>query len=86
LFEFLGLDVLASLSQVVLINLVLASDNVIVIGLAAAGQPHAQRRRVGYTNPADRRHTARGRDPAVVGVLEDLARVTRLLGSANRSD
>jgi len=62
LFEFLGLDVLASLSQVVLINLVLASDNVIVIGLAAAAQPHARRRRVGYTNPADRRPTARGRD------------------------
>jgi predicted tellurium resistance membrane protein TerC len=55
LFEFLGLDVLASLFQVVLINLVLASDNVIVIGLAAAAQPHARRRRVGYTNPADRR-------------------------------
>jgi len=43
LFEFIDLDVLAGLFQVVLINLVLSGDNVIVIGLAAAGLPHAQR-------------------------------------------
>jgi YjbE family integral membrane protein len=43
LFEFLGLDVLTGLFEVVLINLVLSGDNVIVIGLAAAGLPHAQR-------------------------------------------
>jgi YjbE family integral membrane protein len=43
LFEFLGLDVLTSLFEVVLINLVLSADNVIVISLAAAGLPRAQR-------------------------------------------
>jgi YjbE family integral membrane protein len=43
LFEFLGLDVLTSLFEVVLINLVLSGDNLIVISLAAAGLPRAQR-------------------------------------------
>jgi YjbE family integral membrane protein len=43
LFEFLSLDVVTGLFQVVLINLVLSGDNVIVIGLAAAGFPQAQR-------------------------------------------
>jgi YjbE family integral membrane protein len=43
LFEFLGLDVLTGLFEVVLINLVLSGDNLIVISLAAAGLPHAQR-------------------------------------------
>jgi Integral membrane protein TerC family len=104
LFEFLGLDVLTGLFEVVLINLVLSGDNLIVISLAAAGLPHAQRskailigivaatafarsaRRLGYTNSADRRPAARGRDPAVVGVLENLARAARLLRSAGRSD
>jgi len=43
LFEFLGLDVLTSLFEVVLINLVLSADNVIVISLAAAGLPRAKR-------------------------------------------
>jgi YjbE family integral membrane protein len=43
LFEFLGLDVLTGLFEVVLINLVLSGDNLIVIGLAATGLPHAQR-------------------------------------------
>jgi YjbE family integral membrane protein len=43
LFEFPGLEVLTVLFEVVLINLVLSADNVIVIGLAAAGLPHAQR-------------------------------------------
>jgi len=42
-FEFLSADVLAALLQVVLIDLVLAGDNAIVIGLAAAGLPEAQR-------------------------------------------
>jgi YjbE family integral membrane protein len=37
------MDVLTDLFQVVLINLVLSGDNVIVIGLAAAGLPQAQR-------------------------------------------
>jgi YjbE family integral membrane protein len=44
-FESLGTDVLNVLLQVVLIDLVLAGDNAIVIGLAAAGLPHAQRSR-----------------------------------------
>ena len=43
MFEFLGTDVLNVLLQVVLIDLVLAGDNAIVIGLAAAGLPQAQR-------------------------------------------
>jgi YjbE family integral membrane protein len=42
-FEFLPTDVLNVLLQVVLIDLVLAGDNAIVIGLAAAGLPQAQR-------------------------------------------
>jgi len=42
-FEFLSTDVLNVLWQVVLIDLVLAGDNAIVIGLAAAGLPAAQR-------------------------------------------
>jgi hypothetical protein len=42
-FEFLGTDAMAALLQVVLIDLVLAGDNAIVIGLAAAGLPEAQR-------------------------------------------
>ena len=41
--EFLSPDVLTALVQVVLIDLVLAGDNAIVIGLAAAGLPQAQR-------------------------------------------
>ena len=43
MFEFLGLDALTALLQVVLIDLVLAGDNAIVIGLAAAGLIEAQR-------------------------------------------
>jgi len=42
-FEFLGTDALTALLKVVLIDLVLAGDNAIVIGLAAAGLPEAQR-------------------------------------------
>jgi YjbE family integral membrane protein len=42
-FEFLSADVLTALLQVVLIDLALAGDNAIVIGLAAAGLPEAQR-------------------------------------------
>jgi YjbE family integral membrane protein len=44
--EFLTTDTLATLLQVVLIDLVLAGDNAIVIGLAAAGLPAAQRGKV----------------------------------------
>lgn len=43
--EFLNPDVLNALFQVVLIDLVLAGDNAIVIGLAAAGLPQEQRGR-----------------------------------------
>ncbi|MBR0843120.1 TerC family protein [Bradyrhizobium liaoningense] len=43
--EFITTDALAALLQVVLIDLVLAGDNAVVIGLAAAGLPAEQRRR-----------------------------------------
>ena len=42
MFEFLDSDVLTTLLEIVLINLALSGDNVIVIGLAAAGLPQAQ--------------------------------------------
>src|SRR6516225_1709367 len=38
-------DVLTTLAQVVMIDLVLAGDNAVVIGLAAAGLPDKQRKR-----------------------------------------
>jgi YjbE family integral membrane protein len=38
-------DALAAFAQVIMIDLVLAGDNAVVIGLAAAGLPHEQRRR-----------------------------------------
>jgi len=43
--EFLTADALTTLFEVVLIDLVLAGDNAVVIGLAAAGLPEAQRGR-----------------------------------------
>ena len=43
--EFITTDALTALLQVVLIDLVLAGDNAVVIGLAAAGLPAEQRRR-----------------------------------------
>ena len=52
MFEFLGTDALTVLLQVVLIDLVLAGDNAIVIGLAAAGLPEAQRGKGSLTEPA----------------------------------
>src|SRR6267154_592175 len=42
---FFSPDVLAAFAQVILIDLVLAGDNAIVIGLAAAGLPPEQRNR-----------------------------------------
>ena len=45
MIEFITADALTALPQVVLIDLVLAGDNAVVIGLAAAGLPAAQRRR-----------------------------------------
>src|SRR6516164_4854434 len=38
-------EVLTTLAQVVMIDLVLAGDNAVVIGLAAAGLPNKQRKR-----------------------------------------
>ena len=43
--EFITPEALTALFQVVLIDLVLAGDNAVVIGLAAAGLPAEQRRR-----------------------------------------
>ena len=43
--DFFSPDVLAAFAQVILIDLVLAGDNAIVIGLAAAGLPPEQRNR-----------------------------------------
>ena len=45
MIDFITADALTALLQVVLIDLVLAGDNAVVIGLAAAGLPAAQRRR-----------------------------------------
>jgi YjbE family integral membrane protein len=45
MIEFITADALSALLQVVLIDLVLAGDNAVVIGLAAAGLPADQRRR-----------------------------------------
>ncbi|MBM7481868.1 YjbE family integral membrane protein [Bradyrhizobium sp. GM2.2] len=43
--EFITTEALTALLQVVLIDLVLAGDNAVIIGLAAAGLPAEQRRR-----------------------------------------
>ncbi len=43
MLEFLTADALSALTQVIIIDLVLAGDNAIVIGLAAAGLPLEQR-------------------------------------------
>jgi YjbE family integral membrane protein len=43
--EFITTEALSALLQVILIDLVLAGDNAVVIGLAAAGLPAEQRRR-----------------------------------------
>src|SRR5690349_13013080 len=45
LSQLLTGDALAAFAQVIMIDLVLAGDNAVVIGLAAAGLPHEQRRR-----------------------------------------
>jgi YjbE family integral membrane protein len=45
MLEFLSSQSLTALFQVVMIDLVLAGDNAIVIGLAAAGLPEAQRKK-----------------------------------------
>ena len=43
MLEFLTPEALTALGKVIVIDLVLAGDNAIVIGLAAAGLPHQQR-------------------------------------------
>jgi len=43
MFDFVTTEMLSALLQVVMIDLVLAGDNAIVIGLAAAGLPKSQR-------------------------------------------
>src|SRR5690554_2306530 len=43
MFDYFTAEVLTALLQVVMIDLVLAGDNAIVIGLAAAGLPKEQR-------------------------------------------
>jgi YjbE family integral membrane protein len=47
MMQFLSIspDALAAFAQVIMIDLVLAGDNAVVIGLAAAGLPHGQRAR-----------------------------------------
>ena len=45
MFELITSDHLTALFQVIMIDLVLAGDNAIVIGLAAAGLPEVQRRK-----------------------------------------
>ncbi len=45
MFEFISAQSLLALGQVIMIDLVLAGDNAIVIGLAAAGLPKEQRTR-----------------------------------------
>ena len=45
MFEYFTMEALTALFQVILIDLVLAGDNAIVIGLAAAGLPKEQRSR-----------------------------------------
>lgn len=45
MIELITADALTALLQVILIDLVLAGDNAVVIGLAAAGLPAGQRRR-----------------------------------------
>jgi YjbE family integral membrane protein len=45
MFEFVTADALAALVKVIMIDLVLAGDNAIIIGLAAAGLPAEQRAR-----------------------------------------
>ena len=57
-------DAIAALLQVIMIDLVLAGDNAVVIGLAAAGLPQAQRARailVGIVGRDRAAHRVRGR-------------------------
>jgi hypothetical protein len=86
-------DFLAALLQVILIDLVLAGDNAIVIGLAASGLPRRQQKHAGWyyglhgpayyictdDNSASSGDltSSRWRHFALVGLLENVARVAR---------
>jgi predicted tellurium resistance membrane protein TerC len=85
--DLLATEVLVAFLQVVMIDRVLAGDNAVVIGLAAAGLPPDQRRRailVGILAATALRILFAGvtmqllpascrRDTPAVGVLEDVA-------------
>ncbi len=102
MFEFLSTDVLTTLFEIVLINLMLSGDNAIVIGLAAAGLPQAQQGKailIGIVAATILRilfaglarqilliPATRGRDSVVVGLLENVAGVARVLGRGHRSE
>src|SRR5215218_5660456 len=91
--EFITTEALTALLQVVLIDLVLAGDNAVVIGLAAAGLPADHRRH----RPAHRlcrrrdpasasdRAIARRRRAAALGVLEDVAGAARAVRACERA-
>jgi len=70
----------SALGKVLMIDLVLAGDNAVAVGLAAAALPQEQRRKailVGADHRSasgHRRPASGGRLPASVGVLEDVAR------------
>ncbi|WFU22046.1 TerC family protein [Bradyrhizobium sp. CB1717] len=73
--EFITADALSALLQVVLIDLVLAGDNAVVIGLAAAGLPADQRRRAIIVGIA----AATGLRIVFAGVATQLLQVIGLL-------
>jgi hypothetical protein len=91
---FFAPEMLTALFQVVMIDLVLAGDNAIVIGLSAAGLPGAQRSKavligrrhfaptricVSHRSAvANRGFVAGGWYLAALGVLENVARAARL--------
>src|SRR5262249_41136996 len=73
--EFITPEALTALIQVVLIDLVLAGDNAVVIGLAAAGLPAGQRRRAILVGIA----AAAGLRSVLGGVWTQLLQVLGLL-------
>jgi YjbE family integral membrane protein len=75
MIDLLTTDALSALLQVVLIDLVLAGDNAVVIGLAAAGLPADQRRRAILVGIA----AATGLRIVFAGVATQLLQVLGLL-------
>src|SRR4029453_4297256 len=73
--QFVSPDVLAAFVQVILIDLVLAGDNAIVIGLAAAGLPPEQRNKAILVGVV----AATGLRIAFAGVTTQLLKVVGLL-------